>query len=79
MTEFRKTMKESINKVAEDHEPLIISRSDDKDVVVISLKEYNSIQETLYLTSSPLNRQRLLQAIADVEEGKNLVNNNLIE
>jgi len=79
MTEFRKSMKESINKVAEDHEPLIISRSSDKDVVVISLSEYNSIQETLYLMSSRENRTRLEKAMHDVEKNQNIIQQDLID
>lgn len=58
--------------VAEDQEVLIVSRSKDKNVVIISLDEYNSMQETLYLLSSENNAKRLRQAIEEMNQGKHL-------
>ena len=52
---------------------MIIKRSQNKDVVVISLDDYNSMSETVYLLSTKANTKELIQVIKDVEEGKNLL------
>ncbi len=69
-TEFRKNLTKSLNKVNEDSEMLIVSRSKGKNVVVISLEEFNSINETLHLVNSTANKQRLDAAIKEMEQGK---------
>jgi antitoxin YefM len=78
MTEFRKTMKQTLDQVNDNDETVIISRSNDRDVVLISLSTYNSIQETLYLRSSKKNKERIERAMKDVEENLNLVSHQLI-
>jgi antitoxin YefM len=77
-TEFRKNMKTVLDKTVEDHETVIISRSNDKDVVLLSLKDYNSWMETLYLMRSEKNRTRLLESIENIEKG-NFTQHDLIE
>ncbi len=69
-SDLRQNLAENLNIVAEDHEVLIVSRSNEKNVVIISLDEYNSIQETLYLLSSENNAKRLNKAIDDMKQGK---------
>jgi antitoxin YefM len=78
MTEFRKTMKQTLDQVNDNDETVIISRSNDRDVVLISLSTYNSIQETLFLRSSKKNKERIERAMKDVEENLNLVSHQLI-
>lgn len=73
-TEFRNKLAESLNRVNEDSEIMIVSRSKGKNVVVMSLEEYNAIQETLHLSSSKANRKRLDEAIAEMNAGKYLKN-----
>jgi len=68
-TEFRKGLAKNLNKVNDDAEIVVVSRSKGKNVVVMSLEEYNSIQETLHLMSTPANRKRLEEAMKNVEEG----------
>ncbi|MDQ3842693.1 MAG: type II toxin-antitoxin system prevent-host-death family antitoxin [Bacteroidota bacterium] len=68
-TEFRKKLAESLNAVNNDREIVVVSRSKGKNVVVMSLEEYNSIQETLHLMSSASNRQRLDEAIEEMKKG----------
>jgi antitoxin YefM len=77
-TEFRKNLAQSLNKVNDDAEIVIVSRSKGNNVVVMGLDEYNSIQETLHLMSTAANRNRLDQAIAEMESG-NYVAHSLIE
>ena len=69
-TDFRKNLAENLNKVNDDAEIVVVSRRKGKNVVVMSLEEYNSIQETLHITSSAANRKRLDSAIAEMEKGK---------
>ena len=78
MTEFRKTLKDTLDRVNDNDETVIISRSNDRDVVLLSLRSYNSIQETLYLQSSKKNKERLEKAMKDVEDNLNIVSHQLI-
>lgn len=77
-TEFRNNLTESLNLVNDDGDIVIVSRSKGKNVVVMSLEEYNAIQETLYITSSKKNTKRLDEAIAEMKKGKS-VKHQLIE
>jgi antitoxin YefM len=69
-TEFRNTLAESLNAVNDDGDIVVVSRSKGKNVVVMSLEEYNSIQETLYLTSTRTNSKKLDAAIEEMNKGK---------
>lgn len=69
-TEFRKNLAESLNVVNDDGDIVVVSRSKGKNVVVMSLEEYNSIQETLHLSSTKANRKRLEEAITEMNKGK---------
>lgn len=69
-TEFRKELKSSLDKVSNDEDVIVISRGKNKNVVVISLNEYNSLKETMYLLSSEKNRQRLQESIDEMKSGK---------
>ena len=69
-TEFRNNLAESLNIVNDDGDIVIVSRSKGKNVVVMSLEEYNSIQETLHLTSTTTNRKRLDKAVKNMNAGK---------
>lgn len=69
-TEFRNNLTENLNKVTADAEIIVVSRGKGKNVVVMSLKEYNAFKETLYLVSTKANRQRLDDAIEEMEKGK---------
>ena len=77
-TDFRKNMKSVLDKTVEDHEIVIISRSNDKDIVLLSLQDYNSWMETMYLMRSERNRTRLSDAVERTEKG-DFSAHNLIE
>jgi len=68
-TELRSNLKYWLDSVVEDVETLIIKRKNNKDLVLISLEEYNSLVETNYLLSGK-NRDVLLESIAEVRSGK---------
>jgi len=69
-TEFRNNLTENLNKVTADSEVIVVSRGKGKNVVVMSLDEYNAFKETIYLTSTKANRKKLDDAIEEMEKGK---------
>jgi len=58
-----------MDQVNGDHTPLLVTRSKGKPVVMISLEDYEAMDETMYLVSSPSNRSRLETAVADLNHG----------
>jgi len=58
-----------MDKVFEMRAPLFVTRSNGEDVVVMSKNDYEGIQETLHLLSSPKNAQRLKDSIKEYELG----------
>jgi len=77
-TNTRNNLAEVMNNVNEDHEPVIIYRQNHKPAVLMSLEDFASHDETMYLMASPTNAKRLLKAIKDIEVGK-FVERELIE
>ena len=59
-----------MDRVCEGHEALIITRSGEPSVVVLSLEDYNALEETAYLLRNPANARRLLGAVAELNAGK---------
>jgi antitoxin YefM len=61
----------TLDSVIDDHTPVIITRDRGKPAaVLISLEDFASYEETRYLLESPRNAERLLQAVADLDNGK---------
>ncbi len=60
---LRANLKSALDKVCEDHEPVVIERQKGGDVVLLSRDDYESLQETAYLLRSPANARRLLDAL----------------
>lgn len=77
-TDLRLNLKKWMDSVTDDSEEIIVKRKDNKDLVLISLDEYNSLNETNYLLSGK-NRDILLNSVKDVRENKGLIQNDLIE
>ena len=69
-SEARNNFKEVLDRVAEDHVATLIKRRDAEDAVVMSLSDYNSLQETMYLLSTPANAKHLMESIAQLRAGK---------
>lgn len=76
-SDLRLNLKKWLDIVVNDVEELIIKRKDNKDLILISLEEYNALKETSYLLSGK-NRTVLLQSIEELKGGKT-TENNLIE
>ena len=69
-TAARQQLAQTMNEVCENHTPVIITRQRAEAVVMMSLSDFNSIQETAYLLSNPANAERLRASVADAEAGK---------
>jgi antitoxin YefM len=75
---FRSNLASVLDKVNDDHVPVLVTRQNGKPAVILSLEDYNAFEETAYLMASPVNAKRLNQAIAEVEAG-NVTQHELIE
>ncbi|EWH11665.1 antitoxin yefM [Catenovulum agarivorans DS-2] len=75
---FRNQLAGTLDKVNDDHKPVLITRQNGKPAVVMSLEDFHAYEETAYLMASPKNAERLNKAIAEVEAGM-VVNQGLIE
>ena len=66
----RANLADTMDRVCEDHEPIIITRNGEQAVVMMSLEDFKALEETSYLLRSPKNAKRLLESIASLESGK---------
>ena len=66
----RQSLAKTMAQVCEDHSPVIITRKNNSSVVMMSLEDYEALQETAYLLRSPENARRLFEAIAELERGQ---------
>ena len=62
-----------MQSVCDDCEPIIITRKRDQAVVMLSLEDYESLQETAYLLRSPANARRLAEGIEELERGEGVM------
>ena len=69
-TTARANLASTMDRVCQDHEPLIITRSGQQSVVMLSLEDYKALEETAYLLRSPENAKRLLSAVDALGKGK---------
>jgi len=65
----RAKLADTMDRVCDDHEPIIITRNGQQAVVMMSLDDFKSLEETAYLLRSPKNARRLLESIATLEAG----------
>ena len=68
-TAARANLADTMDRVCEDHEPIIITRNSQQAVVMMSLDDFKALEETSYLLRSPKNARRLLESIADLDAG----------
>ncbi len=66
----RANLAKTMDKVCADHAPIIITRKSESPVVMLSLEDYQAMEETAYLLRSPANARRLLESIAELESGQ---------
>jgi antitoxin YefM len=68
-TDARNNLASAMDRVVQDRDPAIITRTGRESVVMVAQGEWDAIQETLHLLSSPKNAQRLHAAIAELDAG----------
>ncbi len=69
-TELRQNLKKHLDSVCESNAPLVVTRQNGEPVVLLSLAEYESLEETLHLLRDPINAERLLRSIEEAEADK---------
>ncbi|QMT30416.1 YoeB-YefM toxin-antitoxin system antitoxin YefM [Alysiella filiformis] len=72
-SEARQNLAKTMQEVVQNHEPVLITRTkNNEDCVLMSLAHYRSLEETAYLLRSPVNAQRLNQAIQQLKNGNGM-------
>lgn len=69
-TKARSNLAYTMEEVIENHAPIIITRQEKKPVVLISLEDYEAIEETLYLMRNPYNAKKLMESVKQFENGE---------
>ncbi|MDE0769212.1 MAG: type II toxin-antitoxin system prevent-host-death family antitoxin [Opitutaceae bacterium] len=69
-TAARENLASTIDKVCNDRDPIIITRKRNQSVVMMSLDDYEALEETAYLLRSPANAKRLVSALESLDKGK---------
>ncbi len=69
-TAARENLASTMDRVCTDRDPVIITRKRNQAVVMLSLEDYESLQETAYLLRTPANATRLLASIENLNAGK---------
>ena len=76
---MRDNFKDYCDKVTDDYETVIITRKNDKNVVMISLEEYNNMKENLYIMSNKKDYDRLVESKKQLELGKGIIAKSMAE
>jgi antitoxin YefM len=71
-SDTRARLKEVMDRVVADRAPVVVSRQKAESVVMVSLSDWNSIEETLHLLSAEANRNRLAAAIRQLDGGNGM-------
>jgi antitoxin YefM len=69
-TELRQNLKKHLDKVCDDRAPLVVIRRSGDAVVMLSLVEYEALEETLHLLSDPANAEHLQKSMAQADAGE---------
>jgi antitoxin YefM len=71
-TSLRQNLAGILDKVNQDRTPILVTRQNGDSAVVMSLKDFQSYEETAHLMASPKNAQRLNESITQIESGKKI-------
>lgn len=74
-TNLRDNMKTYMDKVTDDYETMIVTRKDNKNVVILSEESYNNLMENVYVMGNKANYDWLMESKAQLERGKTTVHN----
>ncbi|MQA22667.1 type II toxin-antitoxin system prevent-host-death family antitoxin [Rugamonas sp. FT103W] len=69
-SEARASLKSVMDDVCNDHTPTVITRVSGEHVVMLSLADFNSMEETMHLLGSAKNASRLMESVAQIKAGK---------
>ncbi|MGE9295449.1 MAG: type II toxin-antitoxin system Phd/YefM family antitoxin [Puniceicoccales bacterium] len=69
-SDARSKLTKVMDRVCSDHDPVIITRGKKDAVVMMSLGDFESWEETMYLLKSPANAERLRKSVANLTKGK---------
>lgn len=69
-TAARSSLAKTMKQVCQDHAPIAITRKGEGAVVMISMEDYQALEETAYLLRSPKNAKRLIESVAELGQGK---------
>ena len=69
-TAARENFAETMDRVCDNHEPVIVTRQKQRSVVILSLDDYEALNETAYLLRNPANARRLLAATQQLDARK---------
>jgi antitoxin YefM len=69
-SELRAHLKTILNRVNDDHKPVIVARGKGRSVVMLDADDYASLMETFYLTRNPVNAARLLEGMRQHQAGQ---------
>lgn len=69
-TAVRSSLAKTMDTLCDDHEPVVITRKNERSVVMLSLEDYQALEETAYLLRSPKNMKRLVESIFQLENGE---------
>jgi antitoxin YefM len=69
LTKARANLKTVMDDVCQNHAPIVITRQDGEPVVILSLADYNSLEETLYLLGNVSNAKHLMESMAQIKAG----------
>ena len=72
-SDTRANLKQVMDKVVDDRSPVVVTRQKGEAVVMVSLADWNAMEETLHLLSTPANAERLRAGIAQLDAGKGRV------
>ena len=72
-TSARSNLAKTMEQVCDDHAPIAITRKGQGAVVMISMDDYQALEETAYLLRSPKNTRRLIESVTELEDGKGKV------
>jgi antitoxin YefM len=68
-TAARQNLSKTMEKVCQDRAPVTVTRKSSNSVVIMSLEDFEALEETAYLLRSPKNMRRLIESIAQIENG----------
>jgi antitoxin YefM len=78
-SELRQNLKDNLDAVSDNAELLLVHRPKGKSIVMMSLNEYNGLEETLHLLKGKENRQRLEKSVENINAKHDLLKQNLVE